>query len=140
MCFGTGMSSSFAASECNGPRGTVGALSGVFSTSDSTMVHFSQGNLQYRASTNTWRFATSQYDIIGLDNNKVSETYDGWIDLFGWGTSGYNHGAVCYQPWSVSVTEANYNAYGNTDYNLFDETGKADWGYNAISNGGNQEN
>ena len=30
-------------------------------------------------------------------------------------------------------------AYGDASYNLYDETGQADWGYNAISNGGNQE-
>ena len=140
LCFGTGISMSFAANGGDNPRATVGALSGVFSVSDSTMIHFSRGNLQYKASTNTWRFATNQYDIIGLDNNKISNTYDGWIDLFGWGTSGYNHGATCYQPWSISIGEQDYNAYGNTNKNLFDETGQADWGYNAISNGGNQEN
>ena len=140
MCFGMGISMSFAANDGNNPRATMGALSGVFSVSDSTMIHFSRGNLQYQASTNTWRFATNQYDIIGLDNNKISNTYDGWIDLFAWGTSGYNHGATCYQPWSISIREQDYNAYGNTNKSLFDETGQADWGYNAISNGGNQEN
>ena len=60
--------------------------------------------------------------------------------MFGWGTSGYNHGANCYQPWSTSQTNSDYYAYGNSSYNLFDQTGQADWGYNAISNGGNQEN
>lgn len=140
MCFGTGMSMAFAANNGNGPRSTTGALSGVFSVSDSTMIHFSKGNLQYQASTETWRFATNQYDIVGLANNQISNTNEGWIDLFGWGTSGYNHGATCYQPWSASIGEYDYNAYGSTNKNLFDETGQADWGYNAISNGGNQEN
>jgi len=27
--------------------------------------------------------------------------------------------------------------FGNDTYNLNDQTGQADWGYNAISNGGN---
>ena len=94
MCFGTGMSMAFAANNGNGPRSTTGALSGVFSVSDSTMIHFSKGNLQYQASTETWRFATNQYDIVGLANNQISNTNEGWIDLFGWGTSGYNHGAT----------------------------------------------
>jgi len=53
-----------------------------------------KGNLQYQATTKTWRFADQQYHVIGMDNEKISETYSGWIDLFGWGTSGYDHGAV----------------------------------------------
>ena len=120
--------------------GSTGILSGVFSVSDNTQVHFSQGNLQYQASTSTWRFAESQWDYMGNGNANISSTYDGWIDLFCWGTSGYNHGAVCYQPWSSSQNDGDYYAYGSPNYNLFDQTGKADWGYNAISNGGNQEN
>ena len=42
-----------------------GALSGLFSVSATQQVHFSQGNLQYQASTNTWRFAEHQYDYVG---------------------------------------------------------------------------
>lgn len=116
-----------------------GALTGIFTACDKQVV-FSQGNLQYRASSNTWRFADNQYDYIGDDNKNVSSYYNGWIDLFGWGTSGYDHGAVSYQPWSVNNSYANYYAYGQSDYNLNDQTGKADWGYNPISNGGNTEN
>ena len=102
-------------------------------------VKFSQGNLQYQASTNTWRFADNQSDRIGVGNENIASDYSGWIDLFGWGTSGYNHGATCYQPWSTTVTNTNYWAYGDRLNNLNSQTGKADWGYNAISNGGNQE-
>ncbi len=118
----------------------VGAINGLFSVSATQQVYFSQGNLQYQASSNTWRFATNQYDYIGTDNNYISQTNNGWIDLFGWGTSGYNHGAVCYQPWSTSYNSGDYYAYGSYNYNLYDQTGQADWGYNAISNGGNQTN
>ena len=131
---------SFTTLSGGGSNAPVGAIDGVFSVSASQQVYFSKGNLQFQASTNTWRFAENQYDIIGLDNNYISQTYSGWIDLFGWGTSGYNHGATCYQPWSTSIEESHYNAYGNPDYNLFDQTGQADWGYNAISNGGGQTN
>lgn len=120
----------------NAPQGAINSL---FSVSDSKQVCFSQGNLQYKASTNTWRFAINQYDYIGDNNQNISSSYPDWIDLFGWGTSGYNHGAVCYQPWSTSQTDRDYLAYGNT-YNLYDQSGKADWGYNSISNGGNVEN
>ena len=58
---------------------------GLFSINDSMQVCFSPGNLQYQASTNTWRFAEHQWDYIGEDNANISETYDGWIDLFAWG-------------------------------------------------------
>ena len=73
-------------------------------------VYFSQGNLQYQASTDTWRFAENQYDMIGEDNSNISSTYDGWIDLFGWGTSGWDNTAndpfaVNYQPWTTSTNE-----------------------------------
>ena len=110
----------------------------MFSVSSSQKVFFSQGNLQYRASTNTWRFAENQYDYEGSANRNISSSYSGWIDLFGWGTSCYNHGANCYQPWSISQTNSDYYVYGSYTYNLYDQTGQADWGYNPISNGGNQ--
>lgn len=136
-----------------------GAINGLFTINEAgDQVYFSQGNLQYQASTNTWRFAENQWDCVGgtgsqgeeygnvyengvkCDNNYISSNYSGWIDLFGWGTSGYDHGANCYQPWSASTNYDDYLAYGNTDYNLDDQTNKADWGYNAISNGINGEN
>ena len=120
------------------PTGAINGLFTINSTGD--QVYFSQGNLQYQASTNTWRFATNQYDHIGNNNSNISSSYSGWIDLFGWGTSSYNHGAVCYQPWNTSQTNSDYYAYGNYQYNLYDQTGQADWGYNTISNGGNQHN
>lgn len=117
-----------------------GILPGVFSISSSQQVCFSQANLQYQASTNTWRFAEHQWDLIGDANKNISSNYNGWIDLFGWGTSGYNHGARCYMPYSTSWGMDDYYAYGLYDYNLFDQTGTADWGYNAISNSNNIEN
>lgn len=115
-----------------------GVIYSHFSISATKKVWFSQGNLQYQASTKTWRFAENQWNYIGEDNANMSQTYSGWIDLFGWGTSGYNHGAVCYQPWSTSTDEKNYYAYGSNVAELWFQSGKADWGYNAISNGGNQ--
>lgn len=118
----------------------VGCLKGLFSVSDSKRVFFSKGNLQYKASSNTWRFAENQYEYVGNDNNNISSTYNGWIDLFAWGTSGYNHGAVCYQPYSTSENCDNYYAYGSYTNDLNNHDGRADWGYNAIINGGNKEN
>lgn len=107
-----------------------GALKGKFSVSATKQVYFSQGNLQYQASSGTWRFAENQYDVIGADNKKISSTYEGWIDLFGWGTSGYNSK----YPYMTSKESSDYgdgsNDIAGTNY---------DWGVNnAISNGGNK--
>lgn len=108
----------------------VGSIPALFSISEDKQIYFSQGNLQYQASTSTWRFAEQQYDIIGSNNSNISESYDGWIDLFGWGTSGYNGKS----PFMTSTDNLDYgdgtNDIAGTSY---------DWGvYNAISNGGNQ--
>lgn len=127
----------------------TGAINGLFTiNANGDQVYFSQGNLQYQASTNTWRFAEHQWDFVGNDtlgnvyadglksnNEQISPSYNGWIDLFGWGTSGYNHGAVCYQPYCTSIETADYYPYGLTSSNLYDNPGFADWGYNTISNG-----
>lgn len=125
----------------------VGTANGVFSIGPDQQVRFSQGNLQYCASNRKWRFAEHQYDCIGDANTNISAGYDGWIDLFGWGTSGYHDVAdsynTNYQPYSTSsstVSEAfNYCGYGpstNVLYPDLTDTGY-DWGvYNSISNGG----
>lgn len=116
---------------------SIGQLPGRFSVSEDQKVYFSQGNLQYHAAYNIWRFANNQYDCIGEGNHNISENYDDWIDLFGWATSGYPHGTLCYQPWST-------NPYGNEYgwggiYGGYTELwGDADWGYNPINNGGNE--
>ena len=65
---------------------TVGSTA-TFSVSASKQVIFSSGNLQYKPSSQDWRFAPHQYDIIGNGNRNISSIYSGWIDLFGWGTS-----------------------------------------------------
>ena len=96
-----------------------GVLPGLFSVSATRQVRFSQGNLQYQASTNTWRFAEHQYDYVGSDNRSISSTYSGWIDLFGWGTGG-----------NPTLSPSYPEGYGTF----------VDWGCNAISNGGNTTN
>lgn len=120
----------------------AGALPGVFSVSDTTKVYFSQGNLRFLPKDRIWRFADNQYDILS-DNGPTSyytESSTSWIDLFGWGTSGYNHRASCFQPWSTGTYDADYYAYGDSNCNLSDGDGRADWGYNKITNGGDSEN
>lgn len=118
-----------------------------FSVSDSKKVYFSQGNLQYNAAgssdvaapgqnvNGTWRFAGLQASCLGDVNKQAAQTYQGWTDLFCWGTSGYNHGAHCYQPWSRSQMDGDYWAYGSSGSHLYDSDRTADWGHNFISNG-----
>ena len=128
----------------------TGALPGLFTVdSNGKQVCFSKGNLQFHTTEKIWQFAENQYDIAETshDNFNVSPDYaensGKWIELFGWGTSGYNHRAECYQPWSGTTLQSEpekYYAYGNLYKNLYDDSGKADWGYNPISNGGNIEN
>lgn len=104
-----------------------GAIQAAFSVSDTKKVYFSQGNLQYQPNTGTWRFAENQYDMIGDANSNISSTYSGWIDLFGYGTSGYNNK----YPYLATENNNDYcnNSIAGTNY---------DWGiYNKISNGGN---
>lgn len=112
-----------------------GVLPGLFSVSATQQVHFSQGNLQYQASTNTWRFAEHQYDYVGTqtadgygfyggnvsgsDNRSISSIYSGWIDLFGWGTGS-----------NPTLSSTSFEDYGTF----------VDWGCNAIINGGNTAN
>ena len=116
----------------------VGAIEFAFSVSADKQIYFSQGNLQYQASTGAWRFAEHQYNMIGDDNANISEDYEGWIDLFGWGTSGWNSGANAYQPYSTSWSDSDYYPGGDYNNNLTGSYANADWGvYNKISNGGN---
>ena len=107
-----------------------GVLPGFFSVSETEKIRFSKGNLQYQASTDTWRFAENQYDVIGADNSNISNSYDGWIDLFGWATSGYSN-SMPYQ------TSDDISDYGPEDESIAETN--YDWGvFIKISNGGNR--
>lgn len=124
------------------PQGTIDGLFTV-SKSGSTIkqVRFSQGNLQYQGSTGTWRFADNQWDFVGgggtagtvgsSSNTSIAEHYNGWIDLFGWGTSGCDGLANPYN----SATTNNAYAYPGQATNIAGTN--YDWGHNSISNGGN---
>ena len=68
------------------PTPTPGLLTGKFTINASgDKIQFSQGNLQYLASTNTWRFAEQQYYYVGnAVGNTTSTGRDSqadWIDL-----------------------------------------------------------
>lgn len=95
---------------------------GVFSVGSGNYINFSPGNLQYCAGWGgSWRFAPEQYNYIGDDNENISSSYNGWIDLFGWGTGN--------APTRYSTDESYYKTFidwgGNTiwDDNLFYEAG-----------------
>lgn len=106
-----------------------GTIEAPFSVGDGKVIYFSQGNLQYNASSRTWRFAEEQYEVRKEENKKKSPTYNGWIDMFGWGTSGYN-GCMPYQYSDDYRDYPGGSDIAGTNY---------DWGqYNAISNGGNE--
>ena len=134
---------------------TQGALPGVFSVDASNKVRFSQGNLQYMASSDgTWRFAEHQYDYVGDDtegnvyvdetksnNASVSSSYAGWIDLFGWGTSGSApSGQTARDPYYTTLTNTDYVPNITTNGESWGENSEWDWGHNTISNGGNAAN
>lgn len=125
---------------------TAGGL-GVFSVAEGKMVSFAPGNLQFNAAQGshlradstvakgTWRFAENQWDFVGKDNGKISENYDGWIDLFGWGTSGYDNTdndpmAIFYQPWSCSNKNlASVPKDSTLNCEIYEITGECEWEY-----------
>ena len=142
-----------------------GAIPSLFSVSPTQQVFISRGNLQYQASSNTWRFAEHQNDFVGgtyawsseeygnvyvngvkSSNNNISPSYTGWIDLFGWATSGWNNNNHYYHPYDYESTGWTVDGYGygywDGEYACYSMIGdyiNCDWGvYNTISNGGNE--
>lgn len=97
-----------------------GALNGLFTINgNGDKVVFSKGNLQYHPKQKIWRFAEHQWDFIGEENINRSRKYDGWIDLYGWGTGN-----------RPTTTTHDLRAYFETPF--------YDWADNKITNGGNQ--
>lgn len=106
-------------------------------SNNGNVVRFSKGNLQYRPSTQTWRLAERQWDFVGdaskgtvsetiggvpntkCNNASIAENYEGWIDLFGWGTWG-NGGNPC----NTSTTPNEYTWSGDFEGSL---DGHSDW-------------
>lgn len=79
----------------------------AFYVQEDLQVYFATGNLQYQASTQTWRFAEHQWDVMGSENEKYpgGQNFDAsgnlvdfyedptvWIDLFGYSTANTNFG------------------------------------------------
>jgi hypothetical protein len=95
------------------PETPQGFVAKPFSVSENKTVTFSPGNLQYHPANDEWRFAPNQIDYIGEDNANISSSYNGWIDLFGWGTGN--------NPTNVSTDYHDYQTF-------------VDWGVNIIGN------
>lgn len=120
---------------------TVSDVYFTTNASTGTKAYFASGNLQWSPqSGGIWRIAEHQYDMIGngeignvsgSGNQYINDPgYNGWIDQFGYGTSGWNSGATAYQPNSISVSSNDY-----IKHSLTEAYANADWGvYNAIYN------
>ena len=115
----------------------VGLLAGKFSVDDGKQVQFSQGNLQYQASTKIWRFAENQYDYVGdAVGNTTStgrDTQSDWIDLFGWGTAGHSFASgygEFYQPWETDNIDGTKYGPSGTSNGLYGTYAQGDWGTN----------
>ena len=89
---------------------------GVFSVAADKQVTFSQGNLQYTQSTDTWQFANEQWECIGAGNIKEGALADK-IDLFGWSANNTT------APWGISLSTNNSDYAGEF----------VDWGENIIN-------
>lgn len=100
-----------------------------FSIGEDKQIVFAPGNLQYHPQNKQWRFAPAQYECIGLHNSQTSNTYNGWIDLFGWGTGS--------SPVTTSVQYSDYanfvdwgeNKIGEDDPNVWRTLTKVEWEY-----------
>lgn len=117
-----------------------GSSKSYFQVSPSLQVRFSAGNLQYTRyedpgtgeMAGKWRFAEHQYDMMQDNNANIGNYYTGWIDLFGWGTSGWNSGGgAAYEPYATSGT---FKPGGSNDADLLGTYANSDWGvYNSAN-------
>ena len=102
---------------------------GLFSASTDKQIIFSSGNLQYHPANNEWRFAENQTDYIGAANSTISETYNGWIDLFGWGTGDApTKSSTSYSDYSTFV-DWGTNKIGVDAPNTWRTLSKDEWNY-----------
>ena len=89
---------------------------GVFSVAKDKQVSFSQGNLQYIQSTDTWQFAANQLEYMGHKHYRNGQLAD-TIEYFGW--SGKNSKT----PWGISLSTESSDYAGEF----------LDWGINTIA-------
>ena len=89
---------------------------GIISVGEGKYVSFSQGNLQYVQSTNTWQFAKEQYAYMGEKHYRNGQLAD-TIEYFGW--SGKNSNVL----WGISLSTESSDYAGEF----------LDWGTNTIA-------
>lgn len=100
-----------------------------FSVSETKTVTFSPGNLQYHPANDEWRFAPNQTDYIGEDNVNISYTYNGWIDLFGWGTGNNPTNAVIDYYEYQTFVDWGVNKIGDYAHNTWRTLTYSEWYY-----------
>lgn len=125
---------------------TPSAGIGTFSVSADKQVTFSKGNLQYTQSTDTWSFASAQWEMIGTDNvtggsvssdptygdSKNGSALADKVDLFGWSTSANNFGVSTsddYDDYSGSFIDWGTNKIGNDAPNTWRTLSYDEWEY-----------
>ena len=104
----------------------------LFSIDPVHKVVFSSGNLQYHPVKNEYRFAPNQTDCIGNENAKISATYDGWIDLFGWGTGCNPTNASTYYKDYSTFNDWGINKIGDDEPNTWRTPTYNEWYYLII--------
>ena len=130
--------------DCGGEDDTSASI-GVFSVAEGRTVTFSKGNLQYTQSTNTWSFASAQWEVIGTDNviggsvfsdssgdDKNGTALADKVDLFGWSTSTTNFGVSTSEDWddySASFVDWGRNKIGNDAPNTWRTLTYDEWKY-----------
>ena len=118
---------------------------GVFFVSYGKQVTFSPGNLQYTRSTDTWSFASAQYEVIGTDNviggsvssdgsgdDKYGTVLADKVDLFGWSTSATHFGVSTSKncaDYSGTFVDWGTNKIGNDAPNTWRTLTKDEWEY-----------
>ena len=102
---------------------------GLFSVSVDKQIIFSSGNLQYHPANNEWRFAENQTDYIGAANSNIAADYDGWLDLFGWGTGDAPTKSSPFYSAYQTFVDWGTNTIGTDAPNTWRTLSKDEWNY-----------
>lgn len=115
-------SNSGAALAISEPTAVTDVINGLFSISNTKMVRFAKGNLQYTREsledveweTGAYSFLTNQYDVVETGNVSANYASQTAVGLFGWGTGD--------NPTTTSITVGDYSTF--TDWGSFVTIGK----------------
>ena len=141
---------------------STNVLSGEFTVAPGRKVRFTISNLRYNPSQRKWSIGSNQYDegkkdLYTSTNHDVStnytESYNGYITFFGFGTSGWYANNTYYKPWQVATDITNpafgygygplgCSTNGTPEFNLrrdlvdnqYGDFSNSDWGiYNSTN-------